>query len=163
MTEDMVLCQTGSHQLRDHQATARVAMQAECLLTLATGLPVRQSQTGAEVRLTSPVSFPDGIGLGQLVAEVFWYRGAIRVDIRLEHNRVFASADGRAGLRPCYLNDFVASVTLAPEDELSPAFRHGVLRGVKRARTAVTRHNDQHLEPWNQLHVVQGANSGDPS
>lgn len=157
MTEEMVLCQTGSHLLHDHDVTARFADQVEELLERITGVPVRQTNVGTEARLSSPITFSDGIGAGSLVAEVFWYRGKIRVDIHVDHNRMFAGPDGRPSERECYLSDFVASVTVGAEETLPLPFARSVRVGVKHAREAVDKHNDRYTQPWNQIHVVAAA------
>ncbi|MFB3111052.1 MAG: hypothetical protein ACE10G_03365, partial [Gemmatimonadales bacterium] len=49
---------------------------------------------GTDVKFSSELSFPDGIGEGEIVAELFVYRNAVRLDLHLEHNRVFATANG---------------------------------------------------------------------
>lgn len=107
------------------------------------------------VRMTSPLSFPDGIGDGVVVAELFRYRDAVRLDIRLDHNRVFASSQGEATERRCFLNDYVASITLpAGAETLPPDFVRGVVAGVAAARDAVRRHNKAAKAPWNEVRVA---------
>ena len=63
------------------------------------------------------------------------YRDLVRVDVEVVHNRMFAKADGSPSDRRCYMNDFVATVTVPPETEqLPPDFERSVLRGVRAAR-----------------------------
>lgn len=112
---------------------------------------------GTDVKFSSELSFPDGIGEGEIAAELFVYRDAVRLDLHLEHNRVFATANSRPSGRRCYLNDFVASVTLdAEEDTLPNDFVRGVVAGVTAARDAVRRHNRRAKLPWNEIRVATG-------
>ena len=84
--------------------------------------------------------FPGGIGQGRLCAEAFCYRGRVRIDVCLAHNRVFARPDGSPSDRRLYLNDFVASTTLdADQEDVPDAFVQHVLDGVARARAALRR------------------------
>ena len=110
-----------------------------------------------DVKFTSELSFPDGIGEGEIAAELFLYRDAVRLDLHLEHNRVFATANGSPSQRRCYLNDFVASVALdAEQDTLPNDFVRGVVAGVTAARDAVRRHNRRAKLPWNEIRVAAG-------
>ncbi len=103
----------------------------------------------------APVSFPGGVGQGQLCAEAFRYRGRVRLDVRLAHNRVFARPDGTPSGRRLYLNDFVASTTLDPGQEVVPdAFVQHVMDGVARARAAVRRHNANPGAYWQEIFVA---------
>ena len=104
----------------------------------------------------APISFPGGIGQGQLCAEAFCYRGHVRLDVRLAHNRVFARPDGTPSGRRLYLNDFVASTTLDPGQEVVPdAFVQHVMDGVARARAAVRRHNANPGAYWQEIFVAE--------
>ena len=106
----------------------------------------------------APVFFPGGIGQGELCAEVFGYRGQVRIDVRLVHNRVFARPDGTPSDRRLYLNDFVASTTLDPAQEVVPdAFVQHVLDGVARARAAVRRHNADPGAYWQEILVAEAS------
>jgi hypothetical protein len=113
-----------------------------------------------------PVRFPDGISQGTLTARVFRYRTSARVDITLVHNRVIAFADGRPTNRACFLNDFKAAVTLAPDAvELPERFVREVTNGVRTALAAVEEHNHRHPQPWSRVRVaaaepVSAATSG---
>ncbi len=119
--------------------------------------PTVTHAVGTDVKFSSELSFPDGIGEGEIAAELFVYRDAVRLDLHLEHNRVFATANSRPSGRRCYLNDFVASVTLdAEQDTLPNDFVRGVVAGVTAARDAVRRHNRQAKLPWNEIRVVAG-------
>jgi hypothetical protein len=110
---------------------------------------------GAGVRLTMPISFSDNIGRGEIVARLFRYRESVRLDVEIEHNRVFTKPDGSASERRCFFNDFVASARLDPgTEELPTDFRRRVLAGVSRAKDAVQRYNRAHPEPWNEVKVV---------
>jgi hypothetical protein len=116
--------------------------------------------------LSAPVRFPDGVGQGTMVARVFRYRTSARVDIALVHNRVIAFADGRATNRACFLNDFKAAVTLAPDAiDLPENFVRQVTSGVRAALGAVEDHNHRHPQPWSRIRVaaaepVSAATSG---
>jgi hypothetical protein len=106
----------------------------------------------------APVLFPGGIGQGQLCAEAFCYRGRVRLDVRLAHNRVFARPDGTPSDRRLYLNDFVASTTLDTGQEGIPdAFAQHVIDGVARARAAVRRHNADPGAYWQEILVAQAS------
>ena len=117
--------------------------------------PAVTYEAGTNVKLTSELSFPDGIGEGEIAAELFVYRDAVRLDLHLEHNRVFATGNDTPSERRCYLNDYVASVTLdADEDSLPSDFVRGVVAGVTAARDAVRRHNRGVNLPWHQVRVA---------
>ncbi len=112
---------------------------------------------GTDVKFSSELSFPDGIGEGEIAAELFVYRDTVRLDLHLEHNRVFATANSKPSERRCYLKDFVASVTLdAEQDTLPNDFVRGVVAGVTAARDAVRRHNRRAKLPWNEIRVAAG-------
>jgi hypothetical protein len=138
------------------EAIARLVPLVEALLQrFGSGEQMRSEPHGAGVMLTMPIRFPDGIGRGEVVARLFRYRDAIRLDVEVEHNRVFTKPDGSASERRCFFNDFVASVRLdADVTELPPDFRRRVIRGVEAAREAVQRYNREHPEPWNEVRVV---------
>jgi hypothetical protein len=107
------------------------------------------------LRLVSPLPFPDGIGRGEVVATLFHYRDQVRLDIEIEHNRMFARPDGTPSDRSCYLNDFVASVTLkSGAQELPEEFVRHVVAGIAAARDAVRRHNRRSAAPWNEVQVA---------
>ena len=106
-------------------------------------------------RFSAPGYFPDAIGHGRVVARLFHYRDQVRVDVEIVHNRMFAKADGSPSDRRCYMNDFVATITVPPETEqLPPDFERSVLRGVHAAREGVQRHNREQTAPWNQVKVA---------
>lgn len=106
-------------------------------------------------RLVLPITFPDGIGHGSVVARVFRYREQVRVDIELVHDRMLARPDGRPSDRRAFLNDYVASIMIEPGARTLPAeFERHVLRGIDNARDAVQRHNRDQPAPWNQVRVT---------
>ena len=106
------------------------------------------------IRLTAPLMFPDAIGRGEVVAHLHRYRDELRLDIEIVHNRMFARPDGSPSERACYLNDFVASVTMPPGTrELPGEFLRHVVSGVAAARDAVRRHNRRNPAPWNEVQV----------
>jgi hypothetical protein len=108
----------------------------------------------SSIRLTAPLGFPDEIGSGEVVAHLHRYRDGVRLDIEIEHNRMFARPDGSPSDRPCYLNDFVASETMAPGIREFPAeFVRHVVAGVAAARDGVRRHNRRNPAPWNEVQV----------
>jgi hypothetical protein len=119
--------------------------------------PTVTCEVGTDVKFSSELSFPDRIGEGEIAAELFVYRDTVRLDLHLEHNRVFATGNGSPSGRRCYLNDFVASVTLdAEQDTLPNDFVRGVVAGVTAARDAVRRHNRRAKLPWNEIRVAAG-------
>lgn len=106
------------------------------------------------IRITAALSFPDGIGHGVVGAHLHRYRDEVRVDIGIVHDRKFARPDGTPSDRPCYLNDFVASMTLQPgTTELPAEFIRHVVAGVAAARDGVRRHNRRNQAPWNEVLV----------
>jgi len=110
------------------------------------------------IRLTSLLPFPDGIGHGEVEAHLHRYRDEVRVDIEIVHDRVFARPDGSPSERTCYLNDFVASMTLTPGVvELPAEFIRHVVAGVAAARDGVRRHNRRQQAPWNEVNVAARA------
>jgi len=105
--------------------------------------------------VTSNITFPDNVGEGALVAEIFRYRDSVRLDISIDHNRFFALSDGTPSDRRCFLNDYVASRTLPAESQELPAeFVRSVVAGVTAARDAVHRHNKRCQAPWNEVRVA---------
>ena len=110
---------------------------------------------GGEWRCEAPVSFPDGIGAGRVVAELFRYHDSIRLDLHMDHNRKVATPTGEPSERRCFFNDFEASVTLPPgATELPDEFRRKVVRGVEAAINGLQRHNRQFAQPWHQVRVA---------
>jgi len=108
-----------------------------------------------EWRAETPLRFPDGVGEGRVVAELFRYHDSVRLDLHVDHNRCLAAPGGAPPARRCFFNDFAASITLAPGTaELPEAFRRKVARGVVAAQEGVQRHNRQFAQPWHQVKVV---------
>jgi hypothetical protein len=107
------------------------------------------------VTITAPISFPDGIGNGAVKAELFRYRDSVRLDIHLDHDRMFAKRGGAPSERRCFMNDYVASITLADgTDDLPQKFTRKVVSGVAAARDAVRRHNRQSRGVWDEVKVA---------
>ncbi len=128
---------------------------AALLQRLAPSETVASETDESGYRFSVPLRFSDGIGRGAVTARLFRYREAIRLDVEVIHNRVFAKADGSPSDRRCYMNDFVASIRLNVEDEQLPTdFERSVLRGAAATRTAVQRHNRDQNAPWNQVRVA---------
>lgn len=122
----------------------------------ADAVVIRESDDAGH-RFAVPIHFPDGIGRGNVVARLFRYRDVVRLDVEIVHNRVLARPGGGPSERRCYLNDFVASLSLqAGSEEVPMDFVRAVLRGVRGAREAVQRHNRDQTAPWNQVRVVAG-------
>jgi hypothetical protein len=126
------------------------------LQRLSDAAPISTGETeGSGARLTVPLRFPDGIGQGQVVASLFRWREAVRLDIEIVHNRTFTRPDGGASDRRCFLNDYEASVSLpVGTSELPAAFERQVISGILAARDAVQRYNRQHQAPWSQVRVT---------
>ena len=157
----MTGCKDSNTALPDSELDARVGNLVPAVVSLLQRVtstePAVKYDHGTGMKFTSALSFPDGIGEGEIVCEVFLYRNAVRVDLSIEHNRVFAVADGRPSDRRCYLNDYVASVTLdADEDALPVDFVRAVVAGVAAARDAVRRHNRRASVPWHEIRVAAG-------
>lgn len=154
MTQELLLCDTGSHLRRDHEVIERIAVEVQDLLRAATRDRIDGEREGTELGLWSPITFRDGFGSGHVVESLFWYSGDVRVDLTLEHDRMFARPDSMASERQCHLNDFVASFTLGPDEDLPAHLCKEVMVGIENARRAVSRHNEQFTRPWNQIHVA---------
>jgi hypothetical protein len=139
----------------DAALDALVPAVAQLLEQAAGGPAPRCESDGHAHRFVVPLRFPDGIGRGAVVAELFPYRDQLRLDVEVTHNRVFAGRDGVPSDRRCYLNDFIASTTLSPDArELSQEFVRDVIRGVRRAMDGVQRHNRSQSAPWAQVTVA---------
>jgi hypothetical protein len=138
------------------ETIASLTPQVEAMLQpIAPDETVSRESDDAGSRFAVPLRFPDGIGSGIVVARMFRYRDSVRLDVEIVHDRMLARPDGTPSDRRCYMNDFVASIALAPgTDEIPTDFRRSVLRGVKLASDAVQRHNREETAPWNQVHVV---------
>jgi hypothetical protein len=116
---------------------------------------VTSETEGSGVRLTVPLRFPDGIGQGQVVASLFRWREAVRLDIEIVHNRTFTKPDGSASSRRMFLNDYTASIKLAVgTTELPQEFERQVVSGVSAACDAVQRYNRRHQAPWSMVRVA---------
>ena len=124
-------------------------------LTSTDSTVTSEEDGGSGVRFVGGLSFPDRIGEGEIVCEVFLYRNTVRLDLHIEHNRVFALADGTPSERRCYLNDYVATVTVDPDQDSLPVdFVRSVVAGVAAARDAVRRHNRRAQLPWHEIKVT---------
>ena len=110
---------------------------------------------GRSVRLEAPVLFPDGVGSGSVILQLHASDAAIDMTLRLEHDRVFVTPTGGPSQNRCFLNDFVASLTVdADEEEMPEKFVREVVAGVSAALTAVDRHNREHPAPWFRIVVA---------
>lgn len=119
------------------------------------GEPVAVSTGESAVDIEAPIGFPDGIGNGTVLAELFRYREAIRLDIQIKHNRVFATRSGAPTDRKCFFNDYVASVTVSNDaTEIPQDFVRKVVSGIMAARDAVKRHNRQARGVWDEVSVA---------
>ena len=157
----MTGCKDSNTVLPDSELDARVDNLVPAVVSLLRRItstePAITYDQGAGVKFTSELSFPDGIGEGEIVCDVFLYRNAVRLDLHIDHNRTFALADGGPSERRCYLNDYIASVTLdSDEDTLPVVFVRGVVAGVAAARDAVRRHNRRANVPWHEIRVAAG-------
>ncbi len=132
-----------------------VPVVEDLLQRLSDVAPVTRETEGSGARLAVPLRFPDGIGQGQVVASLFRWREAARLDIEIVHNRTFTRPDGRASDRRCFMNDFAASIKLpVGTNELPQEFVRHVISGVLAARDAVQRNNRRSQAPWNQVRVT---------
>jgi hypothetical protein len=155
----MTGCTNSNTTLPDGTLEERLNALVPALVSLLTRItnvePNVSHHEEHRLQLTSPMDFPDGIGEGTVVANLFRYRHQIRLDIRIDHNRVFALADGAPSDRRCFLNDYVASTTLdACAKALSTDFVRSVVAGITAARDAVRRHNKRCQAPWNEVRVA---------
>ncbi len=151
-------CIESSHSGELDETIEKLVPGVEALLQrIAPNAYVMREPNQAVHELSVPVQFPDGIGTGMVVAKLFPFREDVRIDIEIDHNRVFVGPGGSPTKRRCYLNDFIATVTLpSGADRLPQDFQSHVVSGVHAARQAVEKHNREHKEPWNQLGVVAG-------
>jgi hypothetical protein len=122
------------------EVVARLVPAVSDVVRRLTGSPARAVRMGpSHARVSADLLFPDGVGRGTVVAGVFRYRGDLRVDLAIEHNRVFAGRGGEPSENRCYFNDYVASITLAPQaDQLPVEFVRKVVScrgGTHRGRT----------------------------
>ncbi len=155
----MTGCKDSSTALPDSELDARMGELVPAVVSLLQRItsiePAVTYDPETGTKFTSQLSFPDGIGEGEIVAKLFLYRDAVRLDLHIEHNRTFATPDGKSSDRRCYLNDYVASVTLdADEDTLPAEFIRGVVAGVAAARDALRRHNRRASVPWHEIRVA---------
>lgn len=141
-------------QLQD--AMERLVPAVERLLRSTTrSEPYQYHGEEQEIRMAVALQFDDGIGNGELVAKLHRYRGAIRLDLQIEHDREFAASNGKGSGIRCFLNDYVASVELPLEQIVLPReFVRSVVSGVAAALSAVSRHNRLHPEPWFKVRVA---------
>lgn len=143
------------------EALHRVLPSVVALLRQATGrepLGVMRRDL-AELKLSAPVSFPDGVGSGELVATIFAYRGKVRADFVLEHDRVLATPDGIRTTNRCFLNDFQASVTMELDAQALPRdFVLRALQGFKDALAAVQKHRKRSNATWGAIYVARSGN-----
>ncbi|HEX9727401.1 MAG TPA: hypothetical protein VGA37_02710 [Gemmatimonadales bacterium] len=106
-------------------------------------------------RLVSPLDFPDGVGSGSIITQLHAIDDRVELTLRLEHDRVFATPQRTASANRCFLNDYVASVTLpAGSESLPEKFVREVVAGVSAACHAVERHNGKHAAPWFKIVVA---------
>lgn len=139
----------------DETIEALVPAVEDLLQRLTDAVPEKSEAEGSGFKITAPLSFPDGIGKGQVVASLFRWREAVRLDIEIVHNRAFTKPDGTASDRPCFLNDFTASTKLdTGSEELTADFQREVIAGVSAARDAVQRYNRVNRAPWSQVRVA---------
>lgn len=117
--------------------------------------PIVRSGPSSDTRLSASVSFPDGVGRGEVMVSLFMYRGRPRIDIHLDHNRVFAAPGGLATSKRCYLNDYKASLLLPDGSEALPTeFVRSVVAGLHAAKDAVRRHNHRWQSPWFMVQIT---------
>ena len=142
----------------DESLTALVPSLDDLLSRVTGSEPLVTDVARREVVLASSLVFPDEIGKGEVIANLFRYRDDIRLDLRVVHNRMFARPDGQASDRSCFLNDFVASVVLTEGTaELPEGFVRHVVAGITAARDGVRRHNRRNDAPWSEVRVAAGS------
>ncbi len=150
--------ESGSAVLRQEldRTIEAIAPLVEALLQrLSPNETVATESNDAGLRAEVALRFPDGIGRGAVVAQLFRYHDTVRLDIEIEHNRRFMRPDGTPSERRCYLNDFEASIEVARGGtELPEAFTRAAVSGVLAARDAVARHNRLHQQPWQEMRIA---------
>lgn len=121
----------------------------------ATTPTLLQSDTGRDVNLEAPITFPDGIGTGAMIVHLHAREDVVDLTLRLEHDRVFATPQRTPSPNRCFLNDYVASLTLPTDAEgLPESFVRQVVAGVSAARYGVERHNRENPAPWFRIAVT---------
>ena len=112
-------------------------------------------ESARDVRIEAPLTFPDGIGSGSVIVHLHAREQKVGLEMRLEHDRVFATPQRTASSNRCFLNDYVASITMCADAEALPeTFVRQVVAGVSAARYAVERHNREHPAPWFRIRVA---------
>ncbi len=139
----------------DFQGSALIPSTVDLLRRVSDCEPSVTRLDEVGIVISTRYSFPDQIGRGELIALVFEYRGNVRIDIRLEHNRVLSTSNRVRNGHHCFLNDFLAS-TVVPLDakELPNPFVSSVLRGVQTAGDAVRVYNERHSVSWLRFKVA---------
>lgn len=120
------------------------------------GLAVRSApvQPGEAFRLEIPgLPFPDSIGTGTVVIVGLHFRGARRprLDITLDHNRVFAHRQRDTVHDRLFLNDYKFARSFAHDAPLSAhVLRDALRQGVEGARQGLERTRDRvrKVSPW---------------
>lgn len=144
--------------------TEALVAEATSLVRRVAGTEPIVSEREREVRFTAPVTFTDGVGRGEVMAALFPYRGRLRLDLTLEHDRVFARPDGSATETHCYLNDYKASLQLEAEALTLPdEFVRNVIAGVSAARDAVRRYNRRCGSDWFRVQVTRADRAAAPT
>jgi len=136
--------------------TALLPAVTDLLRRLTLTEPAVWEANGAAVRLAAELPFFDGVGQAEVLADVFSYRGALVVTVWIDHNRVFATRDGRPTPLRCFLNDYVASVRLRPDATSLPEdFVRTTVAGIAAARDGVRRYNMRCESHWFRVSVAQ--------
>ena len=144
--------------------TVAPADVSQCLIGRATQLVERVAGCSAtvslksdprEVTISAPLSFPDGIGSGLVRVTLRPRHDVVDLKLWIDHNRVFVTGHGGVGGSRCFLNDYVAAISLPGDvSELPEAFVREVVAGVSTAQHALERHNRKHTAPWFRIGVA---------
>lgn len=128
------------------------------LLRQVTGAEPVLVERETEIRLAAHLSFGDNIGRAHVEASLLSYRGRLRLDLWIEHDRVFARSDGSPSTNRCFLNDYAASTRLPWDATALPKdFVQGVEAGVVAARDGVPRYNSRCRSSWFRVFVAARA------
>ncbi len=145
--------QTSTHSRL--QGSALIPSTVRLLRRISECEPSVAHLTDVGIVVSTKYTFPDQIGRGELIALVFEYRGQLRIDIRLEHNRVLSTNNRARNGHHCFLNDFLASTVLPLDaDELPTPFVASVTKGIQTAGDAVRIYNERHTVSWLQFGVA---------
>ena len=75
----------------------------DLLQRLSDAVPATSDAEGSGFKVTAPLHFPDGIGKGQVVATLFRWREAVRLDVEIVHKCPPGHSDSPVSARQKWL------------------------------------------------------------